>query len=371
MPSSGSGSPQVDARAEFLENSYAHNGTSITRTDSPVMDYGPQIIDPGMPDATDEVDYIFDDDNPDRQRVHNGNLEEITPADRAQEAFFRKQSETVRAKDVAEAQAQAREQRLARDAQAISDQNQRELHRTPFAPLPSSGSALPTTEAITNDYQGMFSLTMTEQERSRPDAVAAWKNGTLSSIVESGAQSRNPVTRGLHALTYGVVDTLAPGSAGELVLAGGGAVAGVLGKVGRILDSSSGGLRTSATVSGERAEAFLVKNGIDPANAKSYVESFEGSITARLVRPGEDFLRYTDRPNSSGYFLTKTHFPDATTAVDALHLKDWGNKATFKQVVTSNWRTIVLEGNVANGAAKQTLVPSKNNFNYGLGQTYP
>lgn len=143
----------------------------------------------------------------------------------------------VMRKQMAEAQAM-NDVRAAQDASA---QDQREFNRA--ASIVESGArsrgatgsilnaaALPTDA---DPYQGMFSLTMTEQERNRPDAVSTWKNGLLTSIVESGARSR---ISSVYSLAYGVADLL-PGSSSELVLAGGGAVAGVLGRAGRILDS--------------------------------------------------------------------------------------------------------------------------------------
>lgn len=130
MPSAGTGAQPVSAREAFLENSYAQNGVTGVVTDAPVVDAGPQLTDNGIRYSAYEVESGIDDGNPDHQLSHNGDGEEITAEDLARDAFFRKQSDAVREKDVAEARALAREQRLAREAQAVSAQNDRELNRT-------------------------------------------------------------------------------------------------------------------------------------------------------------------------------------------------------------------------------------------------
>jgi hypothetical protein len=132
------------------------------------------------------------------------------------------------------------------------------------------------------------------------------------------------------------------------------------------------GLRTSTAISAERAEAYLIKSGVPAARAKDFVESFDGPISARLVRSGEDFFRYTDVPQSTGSFLTKTQFANPTSAVEGLYLGPYGNSATFVQSVGSTGRSIVLEGGVANGGAgvKQTLVVNRGVFQYGTGVRY-
>jgi hypothetical protein len=211
---------------------------------------------------------------------------------------------------------------------------------------------------------------------SEPDnAIGKFKQDALDWIVNQGASTNSSAGQLSAALAYGLVDVFAPEGYGGAALMVGGAALGAGARAVRGLDGAvnlaGGGLRTSATISAERAETFLVKQGVDADLAKSYVKSFDGSITARLVRPGEDFLRYTDRSGSTGNFLTKTQFPDSSTAVESLYLKPFNNNATYVQVVTSNGRTIVLEGRVANGAAQQTLAPNKTLFNYGTGKTYP
>ncbi|MGJ3628984.1 hypothetical protein AB5I41_22855 [Sphingomonas sp. MMS24-JH45] len=82
---------------------------------------------------------------------------------------------------------------------------------------------------------------------------------------------------------------------------------GVIGRIGALTTRAaeaigSRGLRGSSVVSAERADVFLVKNGFTSARAQEFIGSFDGPITARIVRPGEDFLRYTDYAGSSGSF---------------------------------------------------------------------
>ena len=83
-------------------------------------------------DVSAGYDVVVDrDTDTDAQRVHNRNLEEITSDDRAIEEFHLKQKAAVHEKDVAEARALRREQQMAREAQAVSAQNDRELNRLP------------------------------------------------------------------------------------------------------------------------------------------------------------------------------------------------------------------------------------------------
>jgi hypothetical protein len=104
--------------------------------------------------------------------------------------------------------------------------------------------------------------------------------------------------------------------------------------------------------------------------AADFVASFDGPITVRLVRPGENFLRYTDVADSKGSFLTTTQFANPSEEVDGLYLGPYGNGATLVQPVTSVGRSIVLEGGVANGGAgiQQTLIVNRNAFEIGLGK---
>ncbi|MEI7038076.1 hypothetical protein [Fulvimonas yonginensis] len=106
--------------------------------------------------------------------------------------------------------------------------------------------------------------------------------------------------------------------------------------------------------------------------AADFTASFDGPITARLVRPGEDFLRYTDVADSKGSFLTKTQFANPADAVEGLYLGPYGNGATLMQPVTSTGRSIVLEGGVANGApgVQQTVIVNRGAFQIGSGTGY-
>ncbi|HEY0199051.1 MAG TPA: putative Ig domain-containing protein [Rhodanobacter sp.] len=132
------------------------------------------------------------------------------------------------------------------------------------------------------------------------------------------------------------------------------------------------GLRSSAVISSDRAESFLIKNGIEPDFAKSYIAEMDGDITARLVRPNEDFLRYFDAPKDQGSFLTKTVFDSPSSAVDGLNLGPYGNKADLVQTVTSKGRTIILEAGVKNGGAdvRQFLIHDRSVFEFSPGRNY-
>ena len=170
------------------------------------------------------------------------------------------------------------------------------------------------------------------------------------------------------------VDGLVRGDANEIgssgaVLIGTLAGAGLAGKA----SGASAGLRTSTVVSAERAEAFLIKNGVKPETAKAYLAEVEGPITARLVRPGESFLRYYDFPKASGDFLTKTQFTNPSAAIDGLNLGSYGNNATLVQSVTSINRNIVIEGGIKNGSqgVTQTLIiPNRSAYSFGVGTQY-
>jgi len=140
-----------------------------------------------------------------------------------------------------------------------------------------------------------------------------------------------------------------------------------------VVANTGAGLRTSTVVSADRAEAFLLKNDFPAARAKDFVDSFDGPITARLVRSNEDWLRYTDVANSKGSFLTKTQFATPDEAVRGLYLlPEFNNNATLVQGVSSTGRSIVLEGAVKNGGPgiRQTLVIDRDKFYFGTGKGY-
>jgi hypothetical protein len=73
------------------------------------------------------------------------------------------------------------------------------------------------------------------------------------------------------------------------------------------------------------------------------VESFDAPITARIVEPGEEFLRYAPAATGRGRFFTKPRFDSPAEAWSALALRHSpGNDARFRQTVTVMRCTIVL-----------------------------
>jgi len=129
-------------------------------------------------------------------------------------------------------------------------------------------------------------------------------------------------------------------------------------------------LRSSTVVSTERAKEFLLKNDFPASRADDFLDSFDGPITARLVRPGEEFGRFSGQPGGAGSFLTKSIFETPDQAVDALFLKPFGNPATFRQSVVSTQRSIVLEGLIKNGAppgTTQSVIINRGAFEFGTG----
>jgi hypothetical protein len=125
-------------------------------------------------------------------------------------------------------------------------------------------------------------------------------------------------------------------------------------------------------VSAERAEEFLLKNGFGAERARNFLGSFDGPITARIVEPGETFLRYTDVASSRGSFLTTTQFASPAEAVEGLYLGPYGNNASLVQPVTASGRNIVLEGGIQNGGVgvRQTLIIDRGAFQFGEGRGY-
>ena len=132
------------------------------------------------------------------------------------------------------------------------------------------------------------------------------------------------------------------------------------------------GLSAKSVVSQARAEAFLIKNGISAEKAADYISSFDGPITARIMRQGEVSLRYTGNPNSTGNFLTKTLFDSPASAIDGLYLAPYGNSANYLQSVTALRSNIVFEGAVKNGAPQvdQILIHTQGAFKFNTGQGY-
>ncbi len=126
---------------------------------------------------------------------------------------------------------------------------------------------------------------------------------------------------------------------------------------------------TAGPVSLAAAQQFLVQSGVPDSLAVSFLASFTGPISARIVLPGESFYRYTATPTSRGSFLTKSLFSSPGEAITALALGVTGNAGTFRQTVTALQCTIVLEGAIAGGGPGeiQTLAPNRDAFAYSLG----
>lgn len=132
------------------------------------------------------------------------------------------------------------------------------------------------------------------------------------------------------------------------------------------------GLRASSKISSDSARKLLEKNGFSEARARDFIDSFGGDITARIVRKGERFKRYTDAGDSKGSFLTKSEFDSPQDAVAGLHLGPYGNSAGLVQDVTASKSSIVLEGQVKNGGqgVSQSLVTDRGAFTFGAGKKY-
>src|SRR5213082_2066231 len=114
------------------------------------------------------------------------------------------------------------------------------------------------------------------------------------------------------------------------------------------------------------AQDLLVSNGFTAARAESFVSSFDGPISVRQVQAGEQFLRYTGDPTSSGSFLTGSQFSTPAEAVKSLALEGYGNPATYVQNVTALRPSLVLEGRIAGGAEgiTQTVVMDPGGFQF-------
>jgi|GEM_PF-3856938 len=135
---------------------------------------------------------------------------------------------------------------------------------------------------------------------------------------------------------------------------------------------SQHGLRRSTVITPERAHDLLMKYGRSADQATDYINSFDGPITARIVEPGESFLRYTDVANSRGSFLTNTRFSNPGAAVDGLYLRPYGNSASLLQPVSASGRSIILEGGILNGGrgVSQSLILDRNAFIFGTGFSF-
>ncbi len=135
------------------------------------------------------------------------------------------------------------------------------------------------------------------------------------------------------------------------------------------VEAANTGLRRSTVLSPERAHGLLTKYGRSADQATDYINSFDGPITARIVAPGESFLRYTDVANSKGSFLTNVRFSNSASAVDGLYLGPYGNGASLLQPVSASGRSIILEGRIANGGrgVTQSLIIDRGAFTFGTG----
>lgn len=115
------------------------------------------------------------------------------------------------------------------------------------------------------------------------------------------------------------------------------------------------------------------KVGWSEAKAWSYINEFEGPITARISRPGEINLRYFNGPEGNGNFLTKSEFFSPVDAYRGLNLElSRSNFALSRQEVTTMERSIVFEGGIKDGGSgvRQILIPDKSNFQFGTGFRY-
>jgi len=121
-------------------------------------------------------------------------------------------------------------------------------------------------------------------------------------------------------------------------------------------------------VSVNEAKCILTKNGFSPNIAKDFIGSFDGQINSRLINSGEKFLRYTDSPNSQGNFLSKYVFDDSRNSVASLNLTPYNNQAKYVQVVTAIQDSIALEGRVAGGSVRQTLITNRKAFKFDIGE---
>lgn len=127
------------------------------------------------------------------------------------------------------------------------------------------------------------------------------------------------------------------------------------------------GLGTSRIVAPETVQRHLVERlGWSPTRAQGYVDSFEGPITARISRPGEQYLRYLDSPEGTGSFLTRSEFFSPVDARRGLNLDPslTRNIATTRQTVTTQRSSIVFEGGVRGGTpgTQQTVITDRTRF---------
>jgi RHS repeat-associated protein len=134
------------------------------------------------------------------------------------------------------------------------------------------------------------------------------------------------------------------------------------------------GLSRTMVISEARANELIMKKvGVSIEESSSFVSSFDGPVTATIVEPGEQWLRYTGKAGSKGNFLSRISFGNSEEALDALNLRPWGNPATLRQTVTATGRSIVLEGQIKGSVppgVKQTLVMDRDKFQFSMGERY-
>ena len=122
-----------------------------------------------------------------------------------------------------------------------------------------------------------------------------------------------------------------------------------------------------AVISRVRAAELLRKYNpsMSVKDARSYAESFSGAIRLRTARPGEKWLRYDDKINGKGSFLTKDQLAP-NEAVKDLYLPP-ENTATLWHRVEASKRTLVLEGEINKGTRRQTLILDRGAFKHDTG----
>jgi len=127
---------------------------------------------------------------------------------------------------------------------------------------------------------------------------------------------------------------------------------------------------SAAKLPRKSAVRLLVKRGMSPEQARSFVRSFKGEIAVRRAASGEIFLRYTGRAGSRGSFLTKQQFAHPGDAVKGLHLDPKLNPATLRQTVVPKGNPFVMEGAIKGaqppGIGQSVINPAEFVFSKGV-----
>ena len=231
---------QATQLSDWLQDKIAQNSVTATRTDVPVQDVGPQVTDNGVRFTSAEVEGVAENTDLDDRVFRDdgaGGVREITTEDRERDRLFQKQSDAVRANDVAE---QRRAAAVAA-AQRATTAGGIPLPRTDVVLASAGGISGTVTDAgpVGDDaLQSAFTLTMTPQERARADqfdaSIRQFKEGILDKIRDQTPTSI--LGRAGLSLLYAGVDVFAPNDSGDLILAAGGALGGALNRAGRILN---------------------------------------------------------------------------------------------------------------------------------------